>query len=387
MTVILKTTPDLIQFCNDIITKAEPYITVDTEFMRESTYYSQLCLIQVATKDRAVAIDPLAPDMDLKPFFEILQNESILKVFHAARQDIEIFYQLSGAVPSPLFDSQVAAMVCGYGDSVSYEALVNSLAKAQLDKGSRFTDWSRRPLSDKQLAYALDDVIHLRVVFEKLKAKLISTGRGEWLNDEMEILLNPNTYEINPYDVWKRIKYRSAKPKMLAVLRELTAVREAFAIKSNVPRARMLKDESLLEIAATCPKTTEELAQTRGVHDGQAKSPFGQELLAAVQKALALPKEDYPQDAFQKHTSPSGQGAVVDMLRLLLKIKCEQEGVAQKLVANSADLEELARSDAPQTPVLKGWRYDLFGKHAMDLKEGRLAFTLKDRKIQLVEVK
>lgn len=380
---MIANTQELTAFCARL--SSAPYITVDTEFMREKTYFPQLCLVQVAGPDEARAIDPLAPDIDLAPLFELLANPKVIKVFHAARQDIEIFLHLSGNVPTPLFDTQVAAMVCGFGDSVGYETLASQLAKARIDKSMRFTDWSLRPLTDKQVQYALADVTHLRVVYEKLLRKLERNGRLEWLSEEMGALSEPGTYRTNPEDAWRRLKPRSSSPKFLAVLKELAAWREREAQERDIPRQRMLRDETLMEIAAHHPADTNELGRTRGLGKGLVEGKMGIALLEAVKRGLALPEDQIPKPP-ERVELPRGLGPVVDLLKVLLKMKCDEHGVAQKLVANTADVEAIAASDDSDVPALHGWRRELFGEDALALKHGRLGlgFCTDGRRLRLV---
>lgn len=376
-------TAELAAFCQRL--SSAPYITVDTEFMREKTYYPQLCLVQLAGPDEARAVDPLAPGMDLAPLFELMANPNVLKVFHAARQDVEIFLHLSGAVPAPLFDTQVAAMVCGFGDSVGYETLASQLAKARIDKSQRFTDWALRPLTEKQIQYALADVTHLRVAYEKLVRKLERNGRLDWLVDEMAELASPDTYRTDPENAWKRLKPRSSSPKFLAVLKELAAWREREAQERDIPRQRMLRDETLMEIAAHHPANVDELARTRGMGKGMVEGRMGTALLDAVKRGLALPDDQIPKPP-ERVELPRGLGPVVDLLKVLLKMKCDAHGVASKLVANSADIEAIAADDHAEIPALHGWRRDLFGEDALALKHGRLAlgFCTDGRKLRLV---
>lgn len=380
MTLIIKTA-DLVAFCERA--KTEPYITVDTEFVREHTYWSQLCLIQVGLEKEAVAIDPLAKGIDLNPFFDLLQNKNVIKVFHSARQDIEIFYHLTGQIPSPLFDTQVAAMVCGFGDSVAYDVLVQKFAKITIDKSSRYTHWAQRPLTEKQLQYALGDVTHLRSIYEKLLKIIEKDDRLHWLEEELFILKNPKTYAIDPYSVWEKIKARSAKPRMLAVLREMAAWREITAQQRNQPRGRIMQDSAMLALAASAPRSLEELSKMRGLANSFTEGKLATTLLALIEKAMSLPLEDCPQIK-QDNASPPGTSALVEMLRLLLKIKAEKYHVAQKLIATNADLEIIARSPNPQVPALEGWRREVFGNAALALKEGKVAIGIKDYRISLI---
>lgn len=374
---------ELAAFCARL--SSAPYITVDTEFMREKTYFPQLCLVQVAGPDEARAIDPLAPGMDLAPLFELLANPKVLKVFHAARQDVEIFLHLSDAVPTPLFDTQVAAMVCGFGDSVGYETLASQLAKARIDKSMRFTDWSLRPLTEKQVQYALADVTHLRVAYEKLVKKLEKNGRLEWLSEEMAELTHPGTYRTNPEDAWRRLKPRSSSPKFLAVLKSLAEWREREAQERDIPRQRMLRDETLMEIAAHHPTNAAELSRTRGLSKGMVEGKMGVAILDAVKRGLELPEDQIPKPP-ERVELPRGLGPVVDLLKVLLKMKCDEHGVAQKLVANVADIEAIAADDNADVAALQGWRRELFGADALALKHGRLGlgFCTDGRRLRLV---
>jgi ribonuclease D len=361
------------------------YITVDTEFMRDKTYWPQLCLVQIAGPEDAAIIDPLAPGMELAPLLALMADSAVLKVFHAARQDIEIFVNLTGAVPAPLFDTQVAAMVCGFGDAVSYETLAGKLAGAHIDKSSRFTDWAHRPLTDRQLQYALTDVVPLRTVYEKLAQRLAKTNRAHWLAEEMAVLTDLATYRQDPQEAWRRFKLRTGNRKMLALVRELAAWRETAAQQRNLPRNRLLRDESILEIAAHAPATVADLARTRGLGRNFAEGKLGAELLAAVKRASALPESDYPQPP-PRREPPPGIGPLVDLLRVLLKLRAEENDVAQKLVADSEDLEMIAADDAAPVRALQGWRAELFGKDALDLKHGRLALTAAGKRIKLVRL-
>jgi ribonuclease D len=314
-----------------------------------------------------------------------MASKKVLKVFHAARQDIETFWNLSGKVPQPLFDTQVAAMVCGFGESVSYETLASKLAGAKLDKSSRFTDWASRPLTDRQLQYALADVVHLRKVYEKLRQRIDKNNRGDWVAEEMAELTAPSTYQIDPAQSWRRFKLRGGNRKFLAILKEVAAWREVAAQQRNIPRSRIIRDEAVLEIAAHAPKTVADLARTRGMSKGVAEGKLGSEILAAVERGIALPEEEQPRLP-QRAELPPGLGPLVDLLRVLLKLRCEENDVAQKLVANSDDLEQIAASDEAPVRALSGWRYELYGADALDLKHGRLALTAGGKKIRLVRL-
>lgn len=376
-------TATLAEFCRRAADA--PYVTVDTEFMRERTYWAQLCLVQVATPDEAAAIDPLAPGIDLQPLIQILDNPRILKVFHAARQDLEIFYHMTGRVPAPLFDTQVAAMVCGFGDAVSYESLAGQLAGARIDKSARFTDWAQRPLSERQIAYALADVTHLRKVYLGLAKRLTATGRAPWLHEEMATLLDPATYRMDPEDAWRRLKPRSGKPRLIAVLKEVAAWREREAQRRDLPRNRVLRDEAVMDVAGHAPTKLEELARLRGLSKGFAEGRLGEDVLDAVKRGLAMPEAEIPVMP-PPPDLPPGLGPVVELLKVLLKMKCDQHDVAQKLVATTADLERIAADDDADVPALHGWRREVFGEAALALKRGELALSLRGRKILIQEL-
>jgi ribonuclease D len=345
-----------------------PFVTVDTEFMRERTYWPQLCLVQLARPGEAemdaVIIDPLAEGIDLAPLFELMVDKNVVKVFHAARQDVEIFHNLGGLIPEPMFDTQVAAMVCGYGDQVGYETLVRRIAKADLDKSSRFTDWARRPLSQKQLDYALGDVTHLRQIYLTLSERLNETGRGHWVAEEMAILTAPTTYFTEPGEAWRRVKARSHSPKYLAVVRALAQWRETSAQTRDVPRSRVLKDDALLEIATARPKTPEELGKLRLVQREARRPEVASGIVAAVAEGEACPPDERPSlpPVPQRR---QGSAAISDMLRVFLKARAEKLGVASKLIASSADLDALAGEENPDLPALKGWRREVFGPEGL----------------------
>jgi len=380
---ILTQAQDVAALCHRL--RTVPFITIDTEFMRERTFWPKLCLVQVASADEAWAIDPLADGMDLAPLFELLDETKVLKVFHAARQDMEIFFHLTGRLPHPIFDTQVAAMVCGFGESVSYETLAARLAKATVDKSSRFTDWSHRPLSEKQIAYAISDVTHLRRIYEKLAAKLAASNRTAWVSSEMDVLTSPTTYVTDPVEAWRRLKPRSSHPRFLNVLRAVSAWREIEAQTRDVPRGRILKDEALLEIAAHPPTDGQALARIRMVGTGFAEGKLGQPLIEAIRAALALAPSAAP--VFDRPDAlPNGLGPLVELLRVLLKMKCDEHDVAQKLVATSGDLERIAADDAADVQALQGWRREVFGEAALALKHGRLALAAEGRKVKLVEL-
>jgi len=376
-------TQDLVAFCQRL--KGTPFVTVDTEFMRESTYYPLLCLVQVAGPDEAVAIDALAPDIDLSSLFDLMNAPETLKVFHAARQDLEIFYHLMGKVPAPLFDSQVAAMVCGFGDQVGYENLIAKLTKERVDKSSRFTDWSNRPLTDRQIVYAISDVTHLREAYRKLVATLKKNGRETWLDAEMLILSSPTTYKGDPELAYKRIKARNPKPRVQAILREVAAWREREAQHRNVPRNRILRDDAILEICHHAPKSPADLSKTRGLGDRMANGPAGAEIIKAVQRGLAIPDGDLPKPE-KRPDLPNGIGPVSDLLKVFLKMVCEETDVAQKLIANANDIDQIAAFGAKaNVPAMTGWRYDMFGEAAVKLRAGDLGLAIKNKKVVLLD--
>ena len=351
-----------------------PLVTIDTEFIRETTYWPDLCLAQLGGAAEAVAVDALADGLDLAPLFELLRDPGTLKVFHAGRQDIEIFVHLSGEVPAPVFDTQVAAMVCGFGESVGYETLVAKLAGKSLDKHSRFTDWRRRPLTDRQLRYALDDVIHLRPVYETLAERLEESGRAAWLEEEMATLTDPATYRSQPENAWQRLKVRSTDRRFLGLVREVAAWRDREAQSRDMTRNRVLRDEVVMGVASHPPADATELDNIRGIHKGFAASKAGVGLLAAVAKALALPEDQLPRRPHRR-PPPAGIGPTVDLLKVLLKMKCESHGVAPKLVASGADLERIATGNGVDTRALSGWREEVFGADAVRLVSGKIALA------------
>lgn len=375
---LITTTDTLREICTQLA--EQPFVTVDTEFMRETTYYPKLCLVQLAAPDgTAVLIDPLAPGMDLEPFIGLMADERVVKVFHSARQDLEIIWLIGGLLPHPFFDTQVAAMVCGYGDSVSYEQLVNDVAKAKIDKSSRFTDWSRRPLSDAQLTYALSDVTHLVKIYEVLVAELLRTDRGAWLDEEMAVLTSPETYRADPAQAWRRLAGRMRKPREIAVLMEVAAWRESEAQARNVPRGRILKDEAVIDVASAAPRSAEALARLRTIPAGFERSRTGADIVAAVERGLSRDTSDIrlPERARRS----GGNGAIVELLKVLLKAVCEAEGVAPKIIGTVDDLEAIADDDAADVPALQGWRRGLFGDKALALKQGRLALSVEAGRI------
>jgi len=363
-----------------------PYLTIDTEFLRDKTYFSRLCLLQMAGPDvEAAALDPFIEGLDWTPVKELMANEKVLKVFHAARQDLEIFWHLYKVLPTPIYDTQVAAMVCGFGDQVAYNALVRELTGHELEKNAQFTDWSRRPLSERQIRYALDDVVYLRDVYEKLHTRLMTQGREHWVFEEMEILNNPLTYQNLPENSWKRIKIRSDRSDVLAVLKALAAWREEEAVRRDVPRARILKDETLADIALFKPRDEDALLQIRSLPNDLAKGKIGKQILELSNAALNSPRENWPKAARKEQFPKNAQGTL-EMLKMLLKINCAEEDVAAKLVADSEDLERLAVEAAPDIPALHGWRMEMFGRDALDLKAGKIALRLEKGRVKKVAV-
>jgi ribonuclease D len=381
---MIETTAALQDACRKLA--QSEFVTVDTEFLRETTFWPILCLIQMASPDLEVIVDPMAKDIDLTPFFELMADTSVVKVFHAARQDLEIVYHLGKLIPHPIFDTQVAAMVCGFGDSISYDQLVQRTKNVQIDKSSRFTDWSRRPLSDKQLDYALADVTHLRDIYLSLKAKLESEGRTTWVAEEMAVLESPETYDMHPDDAWLRLKSRLRKPQELAVLKYVTAWREREARSRNVPRSRVLKDDAIFEIAQQQPKDTEALGRLRTIPKGWERSSSGTAILDAVNTALALPKTDMPQAPKHSHT-PEGAQSAVELLKVLLRLISEKHGVAAKVIANSDDLDKIAtEGEKAEVAALSGWRRELFGEPALKLISGEVALRFIDKKVETVDM-
>jgi len=370
---LISDTAALSAACDRLAT--HPFVTVDTEFLRETTYYPKLCLIQLASPDEAVLVDPLSPDLDLAPFFGLMVNENVVKVFHAARQDLEIVWLLGRVLPHPLFDTQVAAMVCGYGDSVGYEQLANDLAKARIDKSSRFTDWSRRPLTEAQLAYAESDVTHLRDIYLALKADLDASGRESWVAEEMAVLTSPSTYEVKPENAWQRLKGRIRKPRELPNLMEIAAWREREAQTRDVPRQRVLKDDALMDIVQRGPRSVEALAELRSVPNGFERSRNGAEVLAAIERAAAIDPKTLPR--LERERGRPTNAAVLDLLKVLLKAVADAERVAPKIIASSDDLDSIASDDLADVPALQGWRRGVFGEKALALKNGSLSLRIQ----------
>ncbi|WP_338700283.1 ribonuclease D [Bradyrhizobium sp. 26S5] len=378
---LISTTPDLAAACDRLA--QHKVITVDTEFLRETTYYPLLCVVQMASADEAVVVDALAPGVDLKPFFDLMSNEAVLKVFHAARQDIEIVWHLSGTIPHPIFDTQVAAMVLGYGDSIAYDQLVDRVTGHRPDKTHRFTDWSRRPLSDEQLHYAVSDVTHLREVFAALDADLRKRDRSEWVSEEMEVLTSPKTYDFHPERAWERLKTRVRKPRELAVLIEVAAWREQEAQSRDVPRSRVLKDDAVGDIATHAPTSLDKLGNLRSLPKGFERSKWGADIIAAVQRGLARDQASLPK--LEKPRNNSNGAATVELLKVLLRMTSERHGVASKVIATVDDLEQIAADDQAEVGALHGWRRELFGEAALKLKHGQLALAIDKGRVVRVD--
>ncbi|MCP1833553.1 ribonuclease D [Bradyrhizobium sp. USDA 4532] len=378
---LISTTSDLAAACDRLA--KHKVITVDTEFLRETTYYPLLCVVQMASADEAVVVDALAPSIDLKPFFDLMSNEAVLKVFHAARQDIEIVWHLSGTIPHPIFDTQVAAMVLGYGDSIAYDQLVDRVTGHRPDKTHRFTDWSRRPLTDEQLHYAVSDVTHLREVFAALDADLKKRDRSDWVSEEMEVLTSPKTYDFHPERAWERLKTRVRKPRELAVLIEVAAWREQEAQSRDVPRSRVLKDDAVGDIATHAPTSLEKLGNLRSLPKGFERSKWGADIIAAVQRGLARDQAMLPK--LEKPRNNSNGAATVELLKVLLRMTSERHGVASKVIATVDDLEQIAASDQAEVGALHGWRRELFGEAALKLKHGQLALAIDKGRVVRVD--
>jgi len=378
---LITTTSDLADACDRLA--RHPFVTVDTEFLRETTYYPLLCVAQIASTDEAVVIDTLADGLDLKPFYELMANERVLKVFHAARQDIEIVWHQANLVPHPIFDTQVAAMVLGYGDSISYDQLVQRITGDTLDKSHRFTDWSRRPLSPAQVSYAISDVTHLRDVYLALSADLAKRGRADWVGEEMEVLTSPETYRADPENAWERLKTRVRKPKELAVLMEIAAWREREAQTRDVPRGRVLKDDVLGEIATQAPATIERLAALRSLPRGFERSKWGQDIVQAVARGLARDPKSLP--AIERQRAGGNGSATLELLKVLLRMTSERHAVAAKVIATVDDLDRIAADDNADVPALHGWRRELFGEKALALKHGKLALAVEQNRVIAVD--
>jgi len=384
--ITLTTTEGLQAFCDRA--KKQPYVTVDTEFLRERTYYSKLCLVQLAipgdAKEDAVLLDPLVKGLDLAPLYELFRDTSIVKVFHAARQDLEIFFIQGGVIPDPLFDTQVAAMVCGFGEQVGYETLVRKIAKENLDKTSRFTDWSRRPLTTAQENYALADVTHLRVIYEFLRDEIKREGREKWVAEELEILTTPATYVVQPDEAWKRVKTRTSSGKFLAAVKELAAFREIYSQSRDIPRNRVYKDDALLELASTKPTSLQDLSRSRLLLREARKGEIADGILQAIEKAAKytaaeMPKLDLSNDKLQVNP------ALADMLRVLLKAKSDTYNVAAKMIASASDLDMIAAGKR-DFPALKGWRAEVFGVDALRLCKGEIGLAVKGQRVDVIEL-
>jgi ribonuclease D len=377
----ITTTSELAALCGRMA--SHPFVTVDTEFLRETTYYPLLCVAQMASPDEAVVVDALAPDIDLAPFFALMGDKKVMKVFHAARQDIEIVWHRAKLIPHPVFDTQVAAMVLGYGDSISYDQLVQRITGDALDKSHRFTDWTRRPLSEAQLSYAISDVTHLRDVYLALVDDLGRRGRVDWVQEEMHVLTSPDTYRMDPENAWQRLKTRVRKPRELAVLIEVAAWREREAQARDVPRSRVLKDEVIADIAVHAPTTLDKLKNLRSLPKGFERSRWGEAIVAAVERGLASDMKNLPRPA---RLSPNANGAaVVELLKVLLRMISEHHHVAAKVIATVDDLERIAADDSADVPALTGWRRELFGEKALALKHGNLALAIERGKVATVE--
>lgn len=383
--ITITTTEALAAFCDRAA--GAPYVTVDTEFLRERTYWAQLCLIQLAVpgedEGAAVLVDPIEGAIDLAPLYALFREPSVVKVFHAARQDLEIFFTEGGVIPRPLFDTQVAAMVAGFGEQVGYETLVRRIARADLDKSSRFTDWSRRPLSEAQKAYALADVTHLRMIYEHLDAELSRTGRRHWVEEELAVLADPATYATEPGEAWRRVRTRTSQPRFLAILRELARFRETYAQARNIPRSRVLKDDALVEVASTKPRSVEDLGRSRLLLREARRGDIAEGIVAAVEAGLAADLSDLRDEPDRGR--PAANGALSDLLRVLLKAKSESLGVASKLIATSSDLDAIATGER-DVPALRGWRAEAFGDDALRLCEGRLALSAQGGRVRVAEI-
>jgi ribonuclease D len=383
---MLTTTEALAAFCAEAA--KHPYVTVDTEFLRERTYWSKLCLLQMAYSDPdggdAVLVDPLAEGLSLEPVYDLFRNKAVVKVFHAARQDLEIFFVDAGVIPDPMFDTQVAAMVCGYGEQVGYETLVRKIAKAELDKSHRFTDWSRRPLTEAQATYALADVTHLRQIYEVLEARLAKTGRERWVAEEIAVLTDPSTYESHPEEAWQRVKTRNHSGRFMALVKELAAFRESYAQSKNIPRSRVYKDDALIELASTKPQNEAELGRSRLLLREARKGDIAEGILKAVKAGIETPNDKLPK-VDKNHEKLQVNPALADLLRVLLKAKSDNEGVAAKLIATSAELDAIAAGER-DLPALHGWRAEVFGNDALMLCDGKVGLATKGQKVVTVRL-
>jgi len=373
----ITTTEELAEACARMA--KQPFVTVDTEFLRETTYYPMLCVAQMATSDEAVVIDALAKDIDLSAFFDLMADEKVMKVFHAARQDLEIVWNLAKKIPHPIFDTQVAAMVLGYGDSISYDQLVQRITGDTLDKSNRFTDWTRRPLTEAQLRYAVSDVTHLRDVYLKLSSDLTARGRSDWVRAEMDILTDPDTYKMEPERAWERLKSRVRKPKDLAILIEVAAWREREAQTRDVPRGRVLKDDVIGDIAIQAPTSIEQLGQLRSLPKGFERSKWGEAIVEAINRGLARDPKQLPR--IERFKGAANGAATVELLKVLLRMTSERHGVAAKVIATVDELDRIAADDQADVPALKGWRRELFGEKALALKHGKLALAVENGRV------
>ena len=380
---LITSTDVLAAFCERAA--GHDYVTVDTEFLRETTYWPKLCLLQAATEDEAVLIDPLTDGLSLAPFFALLANPKVIKVFHAARQDIEIFVKLTGKVPLNIFDTQIAASVCGFGDSVSYDNLVRSVTGVELDKSSRFTDWSARPLSEKQRLYALADVTHLRDIYKTLVEQVEQTHRWDWVEDELSVLRSIDTYVVQPENAWERLRAKLNRPRDMAALQHLAAWREKRAQDSDQPRSRILKDDALIELAMQRPTAPEAFDKLRAVQRGYGRSSAAAEIIAIIKKIEALPKGELPAMP-ERYRGPSPKGAVGDLVRVLLKAVSEEHGVAARIIATSDDIDALVLDDDADVPALKGWRRKLFGEKALAIKHGKIGLAATRKGVVEIEI-
>ncbi len=378
---VITTTDDLARFSKEL--RQQPYVAVDTEFMREKTYWPILCLIQAAGNGSEAIIDPLAESLDLSPFLDLLSDNKVVKVFHAARQDLEIFHRLIGGVPAPLFDTQIAAMACGFGDQIGYEPLMRTLLKAKIDKGSRFTDWARRPLTDAQLSYALSDVTHLREAYPLLTQSLEKRERKHWVEEEMEALNDRDLYYVHPDVAWKRLKLKGVRPKEMGVVVKLAEWREREAQTKDMPRSRILKDEAIFELARLQPKDAKSLSRARSIPTGFERSRSGLAILDAIKEGAAMPRDQLP--SIEKAERERAPADVVELLKVLLKRQCEAFHVAPKLIASSADIEAIASDDDADVPALHGWRREIFGEPALRLKRGEIALKLKKGAVDIID--
>lgn len=379
----IENTQDLENLCNKL--SNEEFVCVDLEFLRQHTYFAKLCLIQIASVNDEAIIDPLAENINLQPFFDLMQNEKIVKVFHSGRQDIEIIYNLSAKIPTPLFDTQIAAMVDGYGEAISYEHLVNTILHISIDKSSRLSDWSNRPLNENQLNYAISDVTHLVKIYQHLKSKLYKENRLEWIKDELSALCDESLYKINPHNMWQKIRHRSHSAKFLTYLRELCAWRENRAINKNVPRQSFIKDDLLLNICSDCPTSKEDLCKVRGMRNDLAMGKIGDEILDVIKKVKVMSEGDYVSVPDVKDFSRA-DGSLTELLKMLLKITAQQHKTVSRLIASEDDLKSFCQDDNNEADFMKGWRYEIFGIHAKELKSGNLSISYNP-KTHLIDFK